>query len=100
MTKRALISTLEEAGNPNNPGQRMLEVVETGQEFETDPAWYWVDCPDHVESYKYYYKDNQFLPLPTAIPQQGTLALNEDGTCSQDFVFNWDTNSWEIIDVN
>ena len=43
--KRALI----DSGN-----NRVIQVVENGEEFETAPALYWVDCPNDTSSYYLY----------------------------------------------
>jgi len=99
MAKKALVSTTEEAGNPANPGNRVLEVVDAGQEFETHPSLQWHDCPDNVESFIYWWKDNTFKPLPEAVAKVGELAVDADGEATQHFVWNWNTESWEIQDI-
>jgi len=43
MAKKALVSTIEIAGNPANPGNRVIEVVDAGQEFETHSSLQWHD---------------------------------------------------------
>lgn len=99
MAKKALVSTTETAGNPANPGNRVLEVVDAGQEFETHSSLQWHDCPDNVEAFKYWWKDNTFKPLPEAVAQVGELALDADGYPTQTWEWNWDTESWEIQDI-
>ena len=42
MMKRALLSHVEPS--------RVCDVVDVGNEFETSPELYWVDCPDEVDS--------------------------------------------------
>ena len=99
MAKKALVSTTETAGNPANPGNRVLEVVDAGQEFETHSSLQWHDCLDNVESFKYWWKDNTFKPLPEAVPQVGTLAVDADGNPTQAWKWNWDTESWSIVEI-
>jgi hypothetical protein len=99
MAKKALVSTIETAGNPANPGNRVLEVVDVGQEFETHSSLQWHDCPDNVESFKYWWKDNTFKPLPEAVAQVGTLAVDADGNPTQAWEWNWDTGSWSIVEI-
>ena len=94
MTKRALVSTIETAGNPANPGNRVLEVVDAGQEFEVHSSLQWHDCPDNVESFKYWWKDNTFKPLPEAVAQVGTLAVDDDGNPTEEYIWDWDTETW------
>jgi len=99
MAKKALVSTVEKAGNPDNPGYRVLEVVDAGQEFEVHPNLQWHDCPDNVESFKYWWKDNTFKPLPEAVLRTGTLAVSVDGNETQEWEWNWDTDSWNIVNI-
>ena len=99
MTKKALVSTIETAGNPANPGNRVLEVVDAGQEFETHLSLQWHDCPDNVESFKYWWKDNTFKPLPEFVPQVGTLLVDADGNPTQTWEWNWNTDSWDIVNI-
>ena len=99
MAKKALVSTIETAGNPANPGNRVLEVVDAGQEFETHSSLQWHDCPDNVESFKYWWKDNTFKPLPDAVAQVGELAVDADGNETQAWEWSWDTESWSIVEV-
>jgi len=43
--KKALIDSIN---------SRVIQVVEVGEEFETAPALYWVDCPDDTKTYYLY----------------------------------------------
>jgi len=102
MAKKALVSTIEIAGNPANPGNRVLEVVDAGQEFETHSNLQWHDCPDNVESFKYWWKDGAFKKLPAAVDAvatAGELAVDDDGNPTEKYVWDWDTDSWEIQDI-
>lgn len=99
MAKKALISTLEPWGNPDNLGLRVLEVVEAGQEFEVQPAFEWHDCPDHVISFGYYYKDGVFKVLPDTVPKVGELNRDANNVFTQEWVWDWNTESWSIVDI-
>ena len=97
MAKKALVSTTEMAGNPANPGNRVLEVVDAGQEFETHPSLQWHDCDDTVESFKYWYKDGAFKKLREAVDAlatAGELAVDADGNPTEKYVWDWDTETW------
>ena len=97
MAKKALVSSIETAGNPANPGQRVLEVVNPGEEFEVHSDLQWLDCGDTVESYVYWYKDGAFKKLPEAVdPIQtaGELTLDENGMSSEEHIWDWDTETW------
>ena len=49
--KRALIE---------NVTNRVVQVVNTEEEFEVHPGLYWVDCPDNVETYWILNDDTSF----------------------------------------
>lgn len=94
MTKKALVSALEPAGNIPE-GRRVLEVVDTGQEFEIySGLGTWIDCPDTVEGLdKNWYNPitQQFKKTPVgAFPGDGIPGENEEN------VFDWDTETWSI----
>jgi hypothetical protein len=97
MAKKALVSSVERAGN-NEEGFKVLEVVNVGNEFEIHSDLEWKDCGDTVESYKYWYKSstNTFKKLPEAVEQStaGALATDSDGNLTEEYVWNWDTETW------
>ena len=97
MAKKALVSTIEVSGNPTNLGNRVLEVVEVGQEFQTHPDLQWHDCDDTVESFNYWYKDGTFKKLPEAVnpvEAAGELAVDADGNPTEQHIWDWDTETW------
>ena len=97
MAKKALVSLIETAGNPADLGNRVLEVVNPGEEFETHSNLQWHDCDDTVESFKYWYKDGAFKKLPNfdeATAAAGELAVDVDGNKTEEYVWDWDTETW------
>ncbi len=60
--KKALISTIE----PRETGYRVAQVELEENIFETNEAYIWIDCPDHViaDSHWYNPKDKSFIDLP------------------------------------
>ena len=97
MAKKALVSLIETAGNPADLGNRVLEVVNPGEEFETHSNLQWHDCDDTVESFKYWYKDGAFKKLPEAVDAvatAGELAVDGDGNPTEQHIWDWDTETW------
>jgi len=97
MAKKALVSTIETSGNPADLGNRVLEVVEAGQEFETHSSLQWKDCDDTVESFNYWWKDGEFKKLPQAVDpveEAGELSLDADGNPTEQHVWDWDSETW------
>ena len=96
MAKKALVSIVEQAGNPADPGYRVLEVVNPGEEFEVHSDLQWHDCGDNVESYKYWYKDGAFKLLRDSVSETtaGELAVDGDGNPTEEYVWDWDTETW------
>jgi hypothetical protein len=97
MAKKALVSTTEPRGKDNS-GYRVLEVVEAGNEFEVHSSLNWKDCADTVEMDKYWYdpSTNTFKKLPNAVRQStaGELAVDAEGNPTEEYVWNWDTETW------
>jgi hypothetical protein len=102
MAKKALVSTIEPRGKDNS-GYRVLEVVEQGQEFETNPNLQWKDCPDTVEMDKHWYdpSTSEFKKLPEAVDQStaGELAVDAEGNPTEDYQWNWDTEVWTKVAI-
>lgn len=97
MAKKALVSTIEPRGE-NDSGYRVLEVVETGNEFNVHSSLQWKDCADTVETDMYWWKPStsEFKKLPEAVAQStaGELAEDADGNPTEEYVWNWDTEIW------
>lgn len=98
MAKKALVSKLQQAGNTPT-GKQVYEVVEVGQEFEVHEGLAeWINCPDNVESFKYWYTvEGTFKKLPDAVcPMEalGEIAVNENDQIIEKYVWNWDTETW------
>lgn len=97
MAQRALVSTTEPWGNPDDLGLRVLEVVNPGEEFETHPSLEWHDCDDTVQAFKYWYKDGEFKKLPEAVDAvatAGELSVDGDGNPTEQHIWDWDTETW------
>lgn len=96
MAKKALISTVEQSGDPDNLGYRVIEVVNPGEEFETHSGFQWHDCGDNVESGKYWYKDGVYKKLPgyTDATEAGELAVDAEGNPTEKYVWDWDTETY------
>ena len=97
MAKRALVSTIEPRGK-NDSGYRVLDVVEVGNEFETHSKFQWHDCADTVEMDKYWWDPttSTFKKLPEAVDKSiaGVLAVDAEGNPTEEYVWNWDTETW------
>jgi hypothetical protein len=97
MAKRALVSTIEPRGK-NDSGYRVLDVVEVGNEFETHSKFQWHDCADTVETDKYWWDPttSTFKKLPEAVDKSiaGVLAVDAEGNPTEEYVWNWDTETW------
>lgn len=97
MAKRSLISTIEPRGKDDS-GYRVLEVVEQGQEFETNPNLQWKDCPDHIEMDDYWYNPttNTFHKMPNLVDQSvvGELSVDADGNPTEVYEWDWDNETW------
>lgn len=98
MAKKALISLHEQRGNVDT-GLRVLEVVESAHVFPVHTGFEWKDCPDIVESFKYWYEStsNTFKKLPdyvSAVDTAGELALGADGKPTEKYVWDWNNETW------
>jgi len=102
MAKKALISTIEPRGKDNS-GYRVLEVVDAANTFEVHSNLQWKDCSDTVEMDKYWYDPttSSFKKLPEAVEQStaGELAVDEEGNPTEAYEWNWDTETWSIVQV-
>ena len=102
MAKKALVSTLEPRGKDNS-GYRVLEVVEQGQEFETNPKLQWKDCPNTVEMDRYWYNPvtSVFKKLPETVDKStaGELAVDAEGNPTEAYEWNWDTETWSKVQI-
>ena len=98
MAKKALVSTQEPRGE-NNSGYRVLEVVDSANTFEVHSDFEWKDCPDSVQMDLYWYKPStsEFKKLPEgvdAVATAGACATDSDGNRTEEYVWNWDTETW------
>lgn len=97
MAKKALVSTTEPRGE-NNSGYRVLEVVDSADTFEVHSSLEWKDCSDSITQGDYWYKPttNTFKKLPHVVDQStaGPLATDDDGNPTEEYVWNWDTETW------
>lgn len=102
MTKKALISLLEPQG-PNNEGYKVLEVLDANNTFETDSNFEWKDCPDNVEMHLYWWNPstNLYKKLPEAVEKStaGDLNIDEEGNHTEDYEWNWDTETWSKVQI-
>ena len=97
MAKKALVSKVEPRGRDNS-GYRVVEIVDADQTFETHVNLEWKDCPNEIEMDLYWYdpstetykKDPNFTEMP---PEQG-LAVNEGGSYTEEYVWDWDAEAW------
>jgi hypothetical protein len=97
MAKKALVSTIEPKGK-DDAGYRVLEVVDAANTFETHSSLQWHDCADTVEMDKYWYDpaSSSFKKLPDAVNKftAGDLAVDAEGNPTEEYVWDWDTESW------
>ena len=97
MAKKALVSTIEPRGKDNS-GYRVLEVVDAANTFETHSNLQWKDCPDTVEKDKNWWDPTTetFKKLPEGVEQStaGELATNDECDYTEEYVWNWDTETW------
>jgi len=97
MAKKALVSTIESRGK-DNAGYRVLEVVDAANTFETHSNLQWKDCDDTVEMDKYWWDPatSAFKKLPEAVDQStaGELAVDADGNPTEQYVWDWDSETW------
>ena len=97
MAKKALVSTIEPRGK-DNAGYRVLEVVDAANTFETHSNLQWKDCDDTVEMGKYWWDPatSAFKKLPEAVDQStaGELAVDADGNPTEQYVWDWDSETW------
>ena len=100
MTKKALVSTIELDGDNGN---RVLEVVEAGNEFEVHSSLEWKECPDFVTQGDYWWKPStsEFKKLPHTVDQStaGDLTVDAEGNPTEAYEWNWDTESWFKVQV-
>ena len=96
MTKKALVSLVETAGK-DDAGYRVLEVVDTGDEFEVHLGLEWKDCPDHVEGLdKYWYNpsNGEYKKAPNGVNVSGSINKNANGLPTERWVFDYDNEVW------
>ena len=96
MTKKALVSLHEPAGK-GDAGYRVLEVVDTGNEFDVHSGLEWKDCPDHVEGLdKYWYNpsNGEYKKAPNGVNVNGTLTKDANGLPTERWVFDYDNEVW------
>ena len=100
MSKKALVSTVEPDGDNGN---RVLEVVEAGNEFEVHSGFVWTDCPDSVTQNDYWWKPStsEFKKLPHTVDQStaGELAVDAEGNPTEAYEWNWDSETWSKVQV-
>jgi len=100
MTKKALVSTIELDGDNGN---RVLEVVEAGNEFEVHSSLEWKECPDFVTQGDYWWKPStsEFKKLPHTVDQStaGDLTVDAEGNPTEAYEWNWDTESWSKVQI-
>ena len=97
MAKKALVSTIEPRGR-DNAGYRVLEVVDAANTFETHTNLQWKDCDDTIAMDKNWWDPatSAFKKLPEAVEQStaGELAVDADGNPTEQYVWDWDTETW------
>jgi hypothetical protein len=97
MAKKALVSTTEARGE-NDSGYRVVEVVDSANTFDVHSSLEWKDCSDSVAVDLYWWKpsSSEFKKLPEAVDQStaGDLAEDSDGNPTEEYVWNWDTETW------
>lgn len=97
MAKKALVSTNEPRGE-NDSGYRVVEVVDSANTFDVHPDLEWKDCSDSIAVDMYWWKPStsEFKKLPEAVDQStaGDLAEDADGNPTEEYVWNWDTETW------
>jgi hypothetical protein len=103
MAKKALVSTIESSGK-DDAGYRVLEVVESGNEFPVNSNLQWHNCPDNVEMDKWWYDPvtSSFKKLPFAVnpwETAGDLAKDDDGNYTEAHEWNWDTESYSKVQI-
>jgi len=93
MTKKALISTIEGTAT----AQRVVEVVDVGNEFDVHSNLVWKDCADDItaEHHLYNSETNTFYKDTTILDQQvADAGVIDENT--QRYVWDYDTNSWTV----
>ena len=100
MTKRALTNPNEPRGQDNR-GHRVLEVVNTeADQFEVHSSLVWKDCPDDMTGMDLWWWDpitSSYKKMPHSIDPVETLgprAKDADGNFTEEFVWDWDTETW------
>lgn len=97
MAKKALVSTIEPRGQ-DDAGYRVLEVVDAANTFAVHSSLEWKDCSDSVQMDLYWWKPStsEFKKLPEAVDQStaGELAVDSDGNETEEYVWDWDNESW------
>ena len=97
MAKKALVSTIEPRGK-DDAGYRVLEVVDAANTFDTHSNLEWKDCSDSVQMDLYWWKPStsEFKKMPDAVEQStaGELAVDSEGNPTEEYVWNWDTETW------
>jgi len=100
MAKKALISYTEPRGVY---GFRVVDVVESGNEYETSNNLEWKNCPDHVIADDYWYsmQYNQFklsdigsAKLPGNHNPIPDLAKDVDGNLLEEAEYDWENETW------
>jgi hypothetical protein len=103
MAKKALVSKIEPRGKDNS-GYRVLDIVKVGDEFEVHSNFEWKDCSDNVVTNIYWYdpNTNTFKKLPEAVNASATageIAVDAEGNPTEEYEWNWDTETWSKVQV-
>jgi hypothetical protein len=102
MAKKALVSTIEPRGKDNS-GYRVVEVVEIGNEFEVHSNLQWKNCDDSVRTDYNWFDPNtsSFKKLPEAVDKNtaGELAVDAEGNLTEEYEWNWDTETWSKVQI-
>jgi hypothetical protein len=102
MAKKALISTIESRGQDNR-GYRVVEVVDSGNEFEVHSSLQWKDCSDTIEVDLHWFDptNNTFRKMPHFVDQStaGKLAVDAEGNLTEEYEWSWATDTWSKVQI-
>lgn len=100
MTKKALISKNQFEGPTKTEGYRVAQVADAEFEVNTTNLM-WVDCNDEVEADSWWYRiSDGAIKKKEDLVERPTDPVDADGNPTAYHQWNWDTESWDQIDLD
>ena len=88
---------------PNVIAPPALEVVDDANIFDVHSSLQWHDCPDTVESDKYWYdpETSTFKKVEGPLDKSvvGELAVDAEGNYIERYVWDWDNEVWTKVQI-